>query len=48
LVEAAAHLRDHVFERLPVRQCVLSVPKCPLVRAPIPRGHGAAAIPTPS
>ena len=25
--EAAAHLRDHVFPRLPVRQCVLSVPK---------------------
>ena len=27
LVETAAHLTDHVFPRLPVRQWVLSVPK---------------------
>ncbi len=27
MVEAAAHLSDHVFPRLPVRQWVLSVPK---------------------
>jgi hypothetical protein len=27
MVEAAAHLTDHVFPRLPVRQWVLSVPK---------------------
>ena len=27
MVEAAAHLGDHVFPRLPVRQWVLSVPK---------------------
>jgi hypothetical protein len=27
MVETAAHLRDHVFPRLPVRQWVLSVPK---------------------
>lgn len=27
LVETAAHLRDHVFPRLPVRQWVRSVPK---------------------
>jgi hypothetical protein len=27
MVETAAHLRDHVFARLPVRQWVLSVPK---------------------
>lgn len=28
MVETAAHLSDHVFARLPVRQWVLSVPKC--------------------
>ena len=27
MVETAAHLTDHVFPRLPVRQWVLSVPK---------------------
>jgi hypothetical protein len=27
MVETAAHLTDHVFHRLPVRQWVLSVPK---------------------
>ena len=27
MVETAAHLTDHVFPRLPVRQSVLSVPK---------------------
>jgi len=27
MAEAAAHLCDHVFPRLPVRQWVLSVPK---------------------
>ena len=27
MVEAAAHLSDHVFPRLPVRQRMLSVPK---------------------
>ena len=27
MVETAAHLADHVFPRLPVRQWVLSVPK---------------------
>ena len=27
LVETAAHLKDHVFPRLPVRQWVLPVPK---------------------
>ena len=27
MVETAAHLSDHVFPRLPVRQWVLSVPK---------------------
>ena len=27
MVEAAAHLADHVFPRLPVLQWVLSVPK---------------------
>lgn len=27
MAETAAHLRDHVFPRLPVRQCLLSVPK---------------------
>jgi len=27
MAEAAAHLTDHVFPRLPVRQWVLSVPK---------------------
>ena len=27
MVEAAAHLTDHIFPRLPVRQWVLSVPK---------------------
>ena len=27
MVETAAHLNDHVFPRLPVRQWVLSVPK---------------------
>ena len=27
MVETAAHLSDHVFRRLPVRQWVLSVPK---------------------
>jgi len=27
MAEAAEHLRDHVFPRLPVRQWVLSVPK---------------------
>ena len=28
MVETAAHLTDHVMPRLPVRQWVLSVPKC--------------------
>jgi hypothetical protein len=27
MFETAAHLADHVFPRLPVRQCALSVPK---------------------
>jgi hypothetical protein len=27
MVETAAHLTDHVFLRLPLRQCVPSVPK---------------------
>ena len=44
MVQTAAHLTDHVFPRLPVRQWVLSVPKpCRLLKArPVPPGSSCS------
>ena len=44
MAEAAAHLCDHVFPRLPVRQWVLSVPK--RLRYQLQRDKGALNVPS--
>ena len=52
MAETAAHLTDHVFPRLPVRQWVLSVPKrlryyiCLLYTSPSPRDRTRSRMPS--